>query len=106
VTGPSRHSVRVQVGGEELALRTELPPEYAREVAAYFDGVLRQIRAASPALEAHKAAILAGFAVTDELLRGRRTDTEAAARIAAMADSIARLLPPTKRASRTSAHDR
>jgi cell division protein ZapA (FtsZ GTPase activity inhibitor) len=97
---PGKHSVRVQVGGEELPLRTELPPEYAREVAAHFDTALRQIRAASPSLEAYKAAILAGLAVTDELFRTRRTDAELAARITAMTDTIARLLPPTKRTTK------
>jgi cell division protein ZapA (FtsZ GTPase activity inhibitor) len=88
------------VGGEELPLRTELPPEYAREVAAHFDSALRQIRAASPSLEAYKAAILAGLAVTDELFRNRRIDVELAGRIAAMTDEIARLLPPLKRAAK------
>lgn len=100
MTAPAKHSVRVQVGGEELALRTELPPEYAREVAAHFDTALRQIRAASPSLEAYKAAILAGLAVTDELFRTRRTDVELAGRMAAMTDEITRLLPPTKRAAK------
>ena len=94
---PAKHSVRVTVGGEEFGLRTELPPEYAREVAAHFDSVLRQIRAASPSLEASKAAILAGFAVTDELFRTRRTDQDIAVRITAMSEEIGRLLPPTKR---------
>ena len=98
---PAKHAVRVSVGGEELALRTELPPEYAREVAAHFDAALRQIRAASPSLEAYKAAILAGLAVTDELFRNRRTDAELAGRIAAMTEEVSRLLPPTKRSHRT-----
>lgn len=100
MSAPAKHSVRVTVGGEEFGLRTELPPEYAREVAAHFDAVLRQIRAASPSLEANKAAILAGFAVTDELFRSRRTDAELAGRISAMADEIGRLLPPTKRGTK------
>jgi cell division protein ZapA (FtsZ GTPase activity inhibitor) len=94
---PAKHSVRVQVGGEELSLRTELPAEYARDVAAHFDSVLRHIRASSPSLEAHKAAMLAGLSITDELFRSRRGDSELATRIVAMSDEIARLLPPTKR---------
>lgn len=98
---PPKNSVRVSVGGEELPLRTELPPEYAREVAAHFDTALRQIRAASPSLEAYKAAILAGLAVTDELFRNRRTDVELAGRISAMTEEISRLLPPTKRSSKS-----
>jgi len=105
VTTPAKHSVRIQVGGEELQLRSELPPEYAREVAAHFDEALRRIRAAAPSLEAYKAAILAGLAVTDELFRSRRSDADVAGRITAMTDEITRLLPPTKRATRPTAAD-
>lgn len=100
MTTPAKHSVRIQVGGEELQLRSELPPDYAREVAAHFDDALRRIRAAAPSLEAYKAAILAGLAVTDELFRSRRGDAELAGRISALTDDIVRLLPPTKRTSR------
>lgn len=98
-----KQSVRVQVGGEELVVRSELPAEYTREVAAYFDDALRQIRAMLPTIEAHKAAILAGLAVTDELFRARRSDAEQATRIVAVADDLARLLPPAKRGMRSAA---
>lgn len=102
---PARTLVKIQVGGEELQLRTELSPEYAREVAEHFDDALRRIRTASPSLEAYKAAILAGLAVTDELFRARATDRELAERMAAKAAEIGRLLPPTKRGARSSSHD-
>jgi cell division protein ZapA (FtsZ GTPase activity inhibitor) len=95
-----KQAVRVVVGGEELNVRSELPPEYTREVAAYYDDALRHIRAMAPAIEAHKAAILAGLAVTDELFRARRADADVAARIGALADDLARLLPPAKRGTR------
>ncbi len=95
-----KESVRVVVGGEELSVRSELPPEYTREVAAYLDDALRRIRAMMPSLEAHKAAILAGLAVTDELFRARRADADVARRVTAMADDVARLLPPAKRGGR------
>lgn len=98
-----KQSVRVQVGGEELMVRSELPPEYTRDVAAYFDDALRRIRAMLPTIEAHKAAILAGLAVTDELFRARRADQEVAARVTALADDLARLLPPAKRGTRNGA---
>jgi cell division protein ZapA (FtsZ GTPase activity inhibitor) len=102
---PAKHSVRVHVGGEDLTLRTELPPEYAREIAAHFDSVLRQIRASSPSLEAHKAAIIAGLSVTDELFRSRRADADVASRITALAEEVGRLLPPTKRGAKATAGD-
>lgn len=95
-----KQSVRVVVGGEELMVRSELPAEYTRDVAAYLDEKLRGIRAMLPTLEAHKAAILAGLAVTDELFRARRTDADVANRISALADDLSRLLPPAKRGLR------
>jgi hypothetical protein len=51
-------------------------------------------------VESHKAAILAGLAITDELFQARRGDQEMAARISSMADELARLLPPAKRGHR------
>lgn len=96
-----RNSVRVRVGGEDLVVRSELSPEYTREVAAYLDDALRRIRAMLPTVEAHKAAILAGLAVTDELFRARRADEEVAARVSTLTDDLARLLPPTKRGQRS-----
>ncbi len=96
----AKQSVRVTVGGEELVVRSELPPEYTREVAAHLDEALRSIRTMMPALEAHKAAILAGLAVTDELFRARRSDEEVARRLTTMTEDLARLLPPAKRAGR------
>jgi cell division protein ZapA (FtsZ GTPase activity inhibitor) len=101
----TRESVRVTVGGEELVVRSELPPEYTRDVAAYYDAALRRIRAMSPSLEAHKAAILAGLAVTDELFRSRRADEEVAQRVTTLADDLARLLPPAKRGKGSGATD-
>ncbi len=101
----TRESVRVTVGGEELVVRSELPAEYTREVAAYYDAALRRIRAAMPSVEAHKVAILAGLAVTDELFRSRRGDEDVATRIEAMTEDVARLLPPAKRGGRSAVID-
>ena len=98
----AKNSVRVMIGGEEYTVKSELPPEYTREVAAYLDKALKGIRDLLPQVETHKAAILAGLAITDELFQARRGDREMAARMNAMADELIRLLPPAKRGGRTS----
>jgi cell division protein ZapA (FtsZ GTPase activity inhibitor) len=98
----SRNAVRVTIGGEEYTVRSELPPEYTREVAAYLDAALKRVRDSLPMVESHKAAILAGLAITDELFQARRGDQEHAERLNALADELARLLPPAKRGSRAS----
>ncbi len=102
MTAP-RSAVRVVIGGEEYAVRSELPPEYTREVAAYLDAALKRVKDMLPMVESHKAAILAALAITDELFQARRGDREIAVRLTAAADEVARLLPPAKRASRAAA---
>ena len=96
----TKNAVRVFIGGEEYTVRSEVPPEYTREVAAYLDAALKRVRDSLPMVESHKAAILAGLAITDELFQARRGDREAADRLSAMADDLARLLPPAKRSNR------
>jgi len=95
-----KNAVRVFIGGEEFTVRSELPPEYTREVAAYLDAALKRVRDSMPMVETHKAAILAALAITDELFQARRTDREIAGRLSGMADDLARLLPPAKRGKR------
>ena len=96
----TKNAVRVIIGGEEYTVRSELPPEYTREVAAYLDAALKRVRDSLPMVESHKAAILAALAITDELFQARRGDREVADRLTAMADDLARLLPPAKRGTR------
>jgi cell division protein ZapA len=108
VTGPNAHAhqaksaVRVTIGGEEYTVRSELPPEYTREVAAYVDAALKRVRDMLPSVESHKAAILAALAITDELFQARRGDRDIAHRLGTLTDEVARLLPPAKRGGRGS----
>lgn len=95
-----KHAVQVTIGGEEFTVRSEEPPEYTREVAKYLDGALRRIRSSLPTVEAHKAAILAGLAITDELFQARHADTGQADEIRALKDELARFLPPARRGGR------
>ena len=96
----TKSAVRVFIGGEEFTVRSELPAEYTRDVAAYLDAALKRVRDTLPMVESHKAAILAALAITDELFQARNGDREMADRITAMADDLARLLPPAKRGTR------
>ncbi|HKU59577.1 MAG TPA: cell division protein ZapA [Gemmatimonadales bacterium] len=99
----AKNAVRVTIGGEELTVRSELPPEYTREVAAYLDAALKRVRDSLPSVDVQKAAILAALAITDELFQARRSDREIATRMSALADDLSRLLPPAKRGKRSAA---
>lgn len=92
-----KHAVRVTIGTEEFTIRSELPPEYTREVAAYFDAALGRIRESLPTVEAHKAAILAGLAITDELFQGRQGDGEQADQLRQLEAILTRVIPPARR---------
>ena len=99
----AKNAVRVTIGGEELTVRSELPPEYTREVAAYLDAALRRVRDSLPSVDVQNSVILSALAITDELFQARRGDREIATRMTALADDLARLLPPAKRGKRSAA---
>ena len=94
-----KNAVKVLIVGEEYTVRSELDPEYTRQVAAHVDAAIRRVLQAGPMVESHKAAILAALAITDELFEARRQQEDMAARIAKLTESLARLLPPQKRQS-------
>ena len=66
-----KQAVTVEIAGQRHTLRSDVPPEYVRQVAAHVD---RTIRAAAPesGLELQRTAILAALTITDELFRARR----------------------------------
>lgn len=92
-----KFAVKVMIGGDEYTLRSDLPPEYTREVAAYVDQQLKKVLSQGALVETHKAAILAALDITNELFQARKGEREVAARLAALADDFAKMLPPGKR---------
>lgn len=94
-----KHAVKVTICDEELTVRSELDPEYTRQVAAYVDQAIKRVLHSGPMVESHKAAILAALAITNELFESRKQQAELAARLKGLTSDLARLLPPTKRQS-------
>ncbi len=93
-----REVVRVDILGEEYALRSAATPEHTRAVAAYVDEAVRKVMASGTVVETHKMAILAALQIADDLFRAREALGEAAGGMRQMGDEVRRLLPPTKRA--------
>jgi len=92
-----KHAVKVMIGGEEYTVRSDLPPEYTREVASYVDQALKKVLGQGPIVEIHKAAILAALDITNELFQAKKGEREVAARLTALADDLVKVLPPAKR---------
>jgi cell division protein ZapA len=92
-----KNAVKVMIGGEEYTVRSDLSPEYTREVAGYVDQALKKVLAQGGLVETHKAAILAALDITNELFQAKRGEREVAARLTALADDFSKMLPPGRR---------
>jgi cell division protein ZapA (FtsZ GTPase activity inhibitor) len=98
MTAPTtRHSVKIQIGGTEFTVSSEHPPEYTLQVAEYYDAVLTRIRGSIPSVDAYKAVLLAGLAITDELFQGRLGDGDHAKRLTTLNDRLARIASSPRR---------
>ena len=67
---PQRYTVAVEIAGERHVLRSDVPPERTRAVAAHVDETIRALPSYTT-LDPHRAAILASLSLTDELFRAR-----------------------------------
>ena len=94
-----KYTVKVTICDEEYTVRSELDPDYTRQVASHVDVAIRRVLHAGPMVESHKAAILAALAITDELFDARKQQAETAQRLRALSAELTRLLPPQKRQS-------
>ncbi|MFW6078954.1 MAG: cell division protein ZapA [Gemmatimonadota bacterium] len=80
--------VTVRIAGEEYTLRSEASPDYAHECAEYADRTIARVIEQGSLVEAHKAAILAALALTDELFQARAEADELRETVARMAGRL------------------
>jgi cell division protein ZapA len=99
---PGRTLVKVRIGSEEYALRSDRPEEYTRAVAEHVNRALKDVLSSGTIVESQKAAILAALAIADELFQARTAQAEVVERLERLTAELTRLLPPAKRASRAS----
>jgi cell division protein ZapA len=97
----SKNIVRVTIGGEDFALRSEATQEHAEAVAAYVDNAIRRVTSSGTMVEAHKAAILAALQITDELFTARESLSEVTGYMQALSEEVRHWLPPAKRVPTT-----
>lgn len=99
----SKHSTKVTIVGEEYTIRSDVPPEQAKAVAAHVDKAIRDVMASGAIVEAHKAAILAALMITNDLFRERAERGELAESMRGLSSELRRWLPPGKRGESSSA---
>ncbi len=92
-------TTRVTILNEEYAVRTDMSPEHAHEVANYLDALIRRVLASGAVVESNRAVVLAALQVTGELFDARAPLEATNASITDLSDFVRPLLPPSKRAS-------
>lgn len=92
-----RSSVKVNIAGQELTIRSGATPEHTREVAAYLDKAIRDLMNSGVVVESSRAAILAALQITDELFRERHQQRDLDESMRALSAEVRRWLPPAKR---------
>ncbi|MEX0690381.1 MAG: cell division protein ZapA [Gemmatimonadales bacterium] len=97
MTAPQRTVVKVRIGSDEYALRSDRSEEHTKAVAAYVDQALRDVQSMGVVVETHKQAILAALAIADELFAARQGATDMSGRVRVLSTRLERLLPPAKR---------
>lgn len=93
----SKHSTRVTICGEDYTIRSDVPPERTRAVAAHVDKAIREVTSNASVTESHKAAILAALSITDELFRERAERDALADSMGGLSSELRRWLPPGRR---------
>jgi cell division protein ZapA len=93
----SKHSTKVTICGEDYTIRSDVPPDRTRAVAAHVDKAIREVMGSAAVVESHKAAILAALSITDDLFRERAERGELAGSMQALSSEMRRWLPPGKR---------
>ncbi len=92
-----KHTVRVTILNEEYAIRTETPPEHAKNVARYLDQAIRQVMSSGTVVESNRAVVLAALQITSDLFESRATLDNIKDSMDGLADFVRPLLPPAKR---------
>lgn len=91
------HSTRVKIVGEEYTIRSSVPPEHTRAIAAHVDAAIRKVMENPAITDPGKAAILAAMSITDELFKEREKEHGVAERMRSLSGELRRWLPPAKR---------
>ena len=89
MSAADRNVVTVHIGGDEYTIRTPAAPEYTRELAHYVDRAVHEVLSKSAMVQAHKAAILAALAITDELFQVRAELASLRGAVAERSDRLA-----------------
>ena len=89
--------VDVEILGQRYAIRSEAPPDYVRQLVAYLETRVNEIRGAAAGQDPTKFLVLAALDITDELFRLRadrsKSEVDASARVGALLKLLDQVVP-------------
>ena len=93
-----KHRVEVEILGQKYTIRSEAAPDYVRELAAFVEQRVRQIRGDGAAQDPVKLLALAALYIADELFRQRDervfADNDTSTRLGALGQLLDSVAPP------------
>ena len=92
-----KHTLKVTIVNEEYAIRSDRPPEHAKEVAKYLDQAIRKEMSSGGVVESSRAVVLAGLQVTAELFDAKAALESTEESVKDLSEYVRPLLPPSKR---------
>jgi cell division protein ZapA len=92
--------VDVEILGQRYAIRSEAPPDYVRQLVAYVEKRVQEIRGDTLGQDATKVLVLTALDITDELFRLReeqgKGDIDVTARLGALIKLLDAVVPPSR----------
>jgi cell division protein ZapA (FtsZ GTPase activity inhibitor) len=92
-----KHTLKVTILNDDYAIRSDMAPEHAREVAHYLDQAIRKVMQSGGVVESHRAVVLAALQITGELFEARTSTKATEESIKSLSEYVRPLLPPSKR---------
>ena len=93
-----KHRVEVEILGQKYTIRTDAPAGYVRELTAYVEQRVKDVRGNGPAQDPVKFLALAALYITDELFRLKDdhalVDKDTSARLDALNRLLDSVAPP------------
>ena len=92
--------VDVEILGQRYAIRSDAPPDYVRQLVAYVEKRVQEIRGDAPGQDPTKVLVLTALDITDELFRLRedhgKGDIDVTARLGALIKLLDAVVPPSR----------
>ncbi|MBI2879833.1 MAG: cell division protein ZapA [Candidatus Rokubacteria bacterium] len=74
----------IEILGQRYTVRGEASPDYIRQMAAYLEGKIQELRRGAGVKEPMRLSVLAGLHIVDELFRAREDQDQVAGRVDAL----------------------